>query len=281
LPNAIALNSSAVNAARMLGPALAGVLVAAVGEAWCFLLNAASFSAVVLALLRMRLPARLRLAPSGPAARELLAAWRFVAGTPAVRALLLLLGVVSATGMPYTVLMPVFADRVLKSGSHGLGLLLAASGTGALAGALLLAMRGSPRGLGRWVAIAASGFGAALVLFSVSRRLWVSAGILVVAGFFMMVQMAASNTLLQLLTPDHLRGRVMAAYSMMFMGMAPFGALGAGVAADRLGAPLAVAIGGAVARVGGLTFASRLSGLRGAARALVSSPRPAASELPE
>jgi MFS family permease len=135
--------------------------------------------------------------------------------------------------------------------------------------ALLLAYREGPRGLGRWVATAATGFGLSLVAFAASGFFWLSAALLLLCGFFMMMQMAASNTLLQVLTPDALRGRVMAAYSMMFMGMAPFGALGAGAAAHRLGAPLAVAIGGAAAIVGGLLFAVRLPKLRVSARALL------------
>jgi len=192
-----------------------------------------------------------------------------VTGAPVVRALLLLLGLVSVMGMPYAVLMPIFADRILGGGSRGLGILLGATGVGALAAALVLAYREGPRGLGRWVATAATGFGLSLVAFSASRSFWLSAAVLLLCGFFMMMQMAASNTLLQVLTPDALRGRVMAAYSMMFMGVAPFGALGAGAAADRLGAPLAVAIGGVAAIGGGLFFAVRLPRLRVSARALL------------
>jgi MFS family permease len=165
--------------------------------------------------------------------------------------------------------MPIFADKILGGGSRGLGILLGATGVGALTAALLLALRQSPRGLGRWVAASAAGFGTALVAFSASRVFWLSAAVLFACGFFMMTQMAASNTLLQVLTPDALRGRVMAAYSMMFMGMAPFGALGAGAAADRLGAPAAVAIGGAAAIAAGVLFAIQLPQLRVSARALL------------
>jgi MFS family permease len=281
LPNAIALNSSAVNAARALGPAVAGVLVAAVGEGWCFVLNAVSFLAVLVSLALIRTPPRPAGATRGSALAEIRDAWRFVTGTPMVRALLLLVGLVSVTGMPFAVLMPIFADRVLGGGSRGLGILLGASGVGALAAALLLASRESPRGLGRWVAASAAGFGLALVAFSASRVFWLSAGVLVLCGFFMMTQMAASNTLLQVLAPDALRGRVMAAYSMMFMGMAPFGALGAGAAADRLGAPVAVAIGGVAAIVGGLLFAVRLPQLRVSARALLAAHEHVGGEPPE
>ena len=277
LPNAIALNSSAVNAARVVGPAVAGVLVAAVGEGWCFLLNGLSFAAVIAALLAMRLGPR----QAGAAARPLRAvadAFAFVRAHPPVRDLLLLLGLVSVVGMPYAVLMPVFADRILHGGSGAMGLLLGATGIGALAAALLLASRASARGLGRWVAASAAGFGVALVAFSASRSLLLSSGVLLFAGFFMMMQMAASNTLLQVLSPDALRGRIMAFYSMMFMGMAPFGALGAGTTAERLGAPWTVAIGGVVSLVGGIVFALRLPALRQGAQALLAAHEVVAGE---
>jgi len=183
--------------------------------------------------------------------------------------------------MPFTVLMPIFADRILGGGARGLGILLGASGVGALTAALLLALRESPRGLGRWVAVSATGFGTALLLFSVSRSFWLSAGILAFTGFFMMMQMAASNTLLQVLTPDALRGRIMAAYSMMFMGMAPFGALGAGASAHRLGAPVTVAAGGVVSILGGLVFARHLPGMRPSARALLAAQEHVGGEPPD
>jgi len=269
LPNAIALNSTAVNAARVLGPAVAGFVVAAVGEGWCFELNAVSFLAVLLGLALIRTDRR----PAATVRRSALAdirdAWRFVTGHSAVAAILVLLGLVSVMGMPYVVLMPIFADRILGGGSRGLGILLGATGVGALAAALVLAAREGARGLGRWVAVAATGFGLSLVAFSASRSFGLSVAVLLLCGFFMMMHMAASNTLLQVLTPDGLRGRVMAAYSMAFMGMAPFGALGAGAAADRLGAPLAVAIGGVAVIAGGAYFAARLPVLRVSARALL------------
>jgi MFS family permease len=255
LPNAIALNSSAVNAARILGPALAGVLVAVVGEGWCFVLNAASFLAVLTGLVLMRIaPRPANRAPGSPWS-EIRAAWRFVCGAPPVRALLLLLGLISLAGMPYTVLMPIFANRILGGGARSLGILLGASGLGALSAALWLAFRSAARGLGRWVALSAGGLGVSLLLFSLSRHIWLSSLVLYFCGLFMMTQMAASNTLLQLLTPDELRGRIMAFYSMMFMGVAPFGALLAGALAQHMGAPMAVAIGGTAALAGGAFFA--------------------------
>ena len=195
--------------------------------------------------------------------------------------LLLLLGLVSIMGMPYSVLMPIIADRVLHGGPNAYGLLLSASGAGALAGAVTLTTRRHIRGLGRWVAFSASGFGVALIAFSFSRTLWTSALLLVPAGFFMMIEMAASNTLIQSMIPDRLRGRVMSVYSMMFMGMAPLGALGAGLAAAPLGAPLTVAIGGAVCLAGGLTFGAGLPALRGPARELIVAQQVTAGAPPD
>jgi MFS family permease len=185
---------------------------------------------------------------------------------------------VSLLAMPFSVLMPIFADRILHAGARGLGLLMAATGVGALASAALLAFRASARGLGRWVAMSASGFGLSLVLFTLSRSLWLSVVLLTVVGFCMVLQMAASNTLLQTLAPDALRGRVMSVYSMMLMGMAPFGALLAGAAASRVGAPAALAAGGAVSFLGALLFATRLPRLRVEARALIAAQQLAGGE---
>ena len=260
--NAIALNSSMFNGARILGPSVAGVLVASIGEGWCFAANGVSFLAVIAGLAAMRLP---KFEPKPMSSRPLAHAaegFRFVARTPPVRAILMLLGVISVMGMPYAVLMPIFADRLLHAGARGLGILMGSSGVGALMGALLLARRDSVQGLGRWIAAAAGSFGVALVLFSFSRSLWLSAALLVPVGGSMMMQMAASNTLVQTMTPDTLRGRVMAVYAMTFMGMAPLGALLAGAAAQRIGAPATVAAGGVVSVMGALVFATLLPSLR-------------------
>jgi MFS family permease len=172
-------------------------------------------------------------------------------------------------GMPYAVLMPIFADKILTGGPQGLGILMGASGIGALAAALTLATRKGIKGLGRWVAISSGCFGASIILFSFSRSFWLSALILIPVGFSMMIQMASSNTLVQSLVPDNLRGRVMSVYSMMFMGMAPFGALIAGSLAGRLGAPLTVAIGGAVCILGSIGFSLRLPALKIEARRII------------
>ena len=186
-----------------------------------------------------------------------------------MRALLLLLGIVSLAGMPYAVLMPIFADQILHGGPRGLGLLMGATGLGALCGALSLAMRSGVRGLGQWVATSAAAFGVWLVLFSMSRVFWLSALLLVPRRRSMMVQMASSNTLIQSMVPNALRGRVMAVYSIMFMGMAPIGALIAGWVAERLGAPITVAIGGLICVAAAAVFAARLPSLRVEARELI------------
>ncbi|HEX8091652.1 MAG TPA: MFS transporter [Blastocatellia bacterium] len=269
LINAIALNSSMFNGARIIGPAVAGVLVAAIGEAWCFFANGASYVAVIAGLLMMKLATRPRPARAGSPLAEIVEGFRFAGQTGPIRALLLLLGVVSLAGMPYAVLMPIIADRILHGGASGLGVLMGASGVGALAGALSLAGRKGVAGLGRWVAVSSAGFGVGLILFSLSRTFWLSAALLVPVGLSMMVQMASSNTLIQTMVPDHLRGRVMAVYSMMFMGMAPVGSLLAGVLAGRLGAPATVAAGGTVCILGASIFALRLPGLRAEARQLI------------
>jgi MFS family permease len=269
LMNAIALNSSMFNGARIVGPAIAGILVAKIGEGWCFFANAVSYIAVIVGLLLMRLqPPSYGASAASPLA-HIIEGFRFVRQTGPIRALLLLLGLISLVAMPYTVLMPIFADRILHSGARGLGILMGATGVGALLGALTLASRSGVRGLGRWVAISCGGFGLFLILFSWSRHLWLSAALLLPVGFSMMLQMSSSNTLIQAMVPDRLRGRVMAVYSMMFMGMAPFGALMGGALADRVGAPLTISIG-AVACVGGAAlFGLHLPKIRVEARQLI------------
>jgi MFS family permease len=193
----------------------------------------------------------------------------------------MLLGVVSFTGMPYAVLMPIFAARILHGGARALGLLMGSTGIGALAGALMLASRRDIKGLGRWVALAALGFGAGLMAFSISRIFWLSAAILALCGFAMMIQMGSSNTLIQSMSPDRLRGRVMSVYSMMFMGMAPFGALLAGAVAGRVGAPLTVAGGGAVSMVAASIFWMRWPQIRVRARQLIVAQQMAGGDPPQ
>jgi len=269
LLNAIALNSSMFNGARIIGPAIAGVLVSAVGEGWCFSGNAVSYIAVIIGLLSMRIAQKQIVASEGSAIEKIKEGFGFVIKTAPVRALLLLLGLVSLMGMPYAVLMPIFAEEILHGGVRGLGILMGASGSGALIAALFLASRKSIKGLGRLVAISSGTFGVFLILFSFSRSFWLSAALLAPAGFSMMLQMSSSNTLVQSMVPDELRGRVMAVYSMMFMGMAPLGALMAGSLAGILGAPLTVALGGAVCIVGSILFSLRLPKLRVEAREII------------
>jgi MFS family permease len=268
LQNAIALNSSMFNGARVVGPAVAGVLVAAVGEGWCFLANSASYIAVIVGLLIMRVP-RAPAARPASVVEHVMEGFRFVSRSRPIVALLLLLGLISLMGMPYSVLMPIIADQTFHSGARGLGILMGSAGVGALLGALSLASRVGLQGYGRTIALAAIGFGLSLMAFSLARTLWLGVALLLPVGFAMMTQMAASNTLIQSMIPNHLRGRVMAVYSMMFMGMAPIGALLAGLLAGWLGATTTVAAGGAFCLLGGLVFLQRLPRLRGEARQLI------------
>jgi MFS family permease len=261
LGNAIALNSSMVNGARLLGPAIAGVVIAAAGEGFCFLADGISYIAVIVSLLAMTIQA---VAPRQQhrVLHELGEGWRYVSGSVAIRSLLLLLGLVSLIGMPYTVLMPIFASDVLGGGPNTLGFLMAATGIGALAGAMALALRRSVLGLGKQIAVANALFGGSLVIFGLSRNLWLSIAALVVTGYCMIQQMAGTNTILQTIVDEEKRGRVMSFYSMAFMGMAPFGSLLAGGLAARIGAPETVVITGAVCAAASILFARALPGIR-------------------
>jgi MFS family permease len=262
LGNAIALNSTMVNLARLIGPSLAGITIAAVGEGHCFLIDGLSYVAVILSLTAMRsLPPQLFSKRAGVFS-ELKEGWQYVLRFAPVRSILLLLALVSLLGMPYTVLMPIFAASVLKGGANTLGFLMAASGVGAMVGAVTLAARKSVRGLGRMIPIATAVFGAGLMGFSQSRALWLSLLFILAAGFGMMTQMASSNTILQTIVPDERRGRVMSYYTMAFVGMMPFGSLLAGALAERIGAPITVLISGALCTGGAIWFATRMKGLR-------------------
>ena len=280
LMNAIALNSSMFNGARVVGPAIAGILVAKIGEGWCFFANAVSYIAVIIGLLMMRVHSPARASMASPF-EHMMEGFRFVNRTAPIRALLLLLGVVSLVGMPYVVLMPIFADQILHGGARGLGILMGATGVGALLGALTLAFREGVKGLGRWVAWCSAGFGASLIVFSLSHTFWVSVILLLPVGYTIMLQMASSNTLIQVMVPDALRGRVMAVYSMMFMGMAPIGALLGGALADRLGAQTTVAIGGLASVAGACWFGLQLPKIRVEARRLIVAQAAAGGEPSE
>jgi MFS family permease len=280
LMNAIALNSSMFNGARVVGPAIAGILVASIGEGWCFFANAVSFIAVIVGLLLMKIAPR-KHEPHVSMIEHIVEGFQFAQRTTPVRNLLYLVGLISLAGVPYTVLMPIFADRILHGGAWGLGLLMGATGVGAMAGALTLASRTGVRGLGRIAAFSAAGFGTSLVIFAFSRVFIFSMIILVPVGFTLMTQMACANTLIQAMVPDRLRGRMMALYSMMFMGMAPLGGLFGGIVADWIGAPWAVAIGG-MASVGAAgIFYLKLSAVRMEAERLIVAQGMAGGEPPE
>lgn len=262
LPNAIALNSSMFNAARLVGPAIAGFVIALAGEGICFLANGISYLAVLASLFAMRLSPRPPPPPAPPVLNHIREGFRYAFRFRPIRSVLLLVATVSVLGVPFTVLLPIFATRVLGGGPHVLGLLMAASGLGALAGALFLASRSTVRGLGRIIAVSAAVFGGSLVLFGLSRWLWLSLPLLVVAGFGMMTQMASSNTVLQTIVADDKRGRIMALYTMAFAGMTPLGSLMQGSLAAVIGAPATLALGGAASAVAALAFATRLPALR-------------------
>ena len=263
LSNAIALNSSMVNVARLLGPSLAGIIIAAVGEGWCFMLDGISYLAVIASLLLMNIPrAVIEKVEEGNIFGQFREGWNYIIEFAPIRNMLSLLALVSLIGMPYTILMPVFADEILGGGPHTLGWLMSASGVGALIGALYLAARKTVLGLGKLIPIMAGAFGAGLIAFSFSRTLWLSLLLLVVTGLGFMVQMAVCNTLLQTITEEDKRGRVMSFYAAAVMGTTPFGSLLAGLFAARIGAPHTLSISGLFCIIGALWFARTLPALR-------------------
>lgn len=262
LGNAIALNSSMFNAARLVGPAVAGVIIAIAGEGICFLLNGLSFLAVLAALLAMRVkPQKIEQQQANPL-RGLKEGISYAFTFTPIRSILLLVALASVMGIPYSTLMPVFARDILQGGSHTQGFLMGAVGLGALTGALFLASRKNVRGLGKIIAISAGLFGTGLVAFSFSRVLWLSLLAMALTGFGMMVQMASSNTVLQTLADDDKRGRVISLYATAFMGMMPFGSLLAGSLAKAIGAPTTLLIGGLCCILGALLFARHLPSWR-------------------
>ncbi|HET6143619.1 MAG TPA: MFS transporter [Candidatus Acidoferrales bacterium] len=269
LLNAIALNSSMFNGARVAGPAIAGILVALVGEGWCFLLNGLSYLAVIAGLFMMRTQRPPVVRDGISPLEKLREGIRFARQTKPIRMILMTVALVSFTALPYTVLMPIFAVKILHGGASSYGTLMGAVGVGAMFGALALAMRQQLKGLGNVLAFAAAGLGASLVLFSLSHWFWVSFVILILSGFTMMMQFTASNTLIQAMVPDQLRGRMMSLYAMMFLGMTPFGSLLAGFLADHIGAPKTVALGGLVSCIGGLVFLRKWPAMRAPARDLI------------
>jgi MFS family permease len=262
LGNAIAINSSMVNLARLIGPSLAGALIAISGEGACFLIDGISYIAVIASLVAMRLTPIVVKATKDSMLVQLKEGWTYVSGFAPVRTILLLFAIVSLMGWPFTVLMPIFAGKILKGGPHTLGILMGALGIGALVSATSLAVRKSVLGLGKMIPISTAMLGVGLICFSMSRILWASLLLMLVCGFGMMQQMAASNTIIQTIVEDDKRGRVMSFYAMAFVGMAPFGSLLAGVLARAIGAPFTVMLSGACCVVGAAWFASQLGSIR-------------------
>lgn len=265
LSNAIAINSSMVNAARLVGPSLAGIVIAASSEGWCFLIDGISYIAVIASLLAMSLPARALASASKSQATmltQLREGWTYVSTFPPIRTILSLFAVNSLMGWPFVVLMPIFAARVLKGGPHTLGFLMGALGVGSLASAISLVLRKSVRGLLKMIPMAAAIFGIGLILFGFSGNLWLSMALLLVTGFGMMQGLTASNTIIQTIVPADRRGRVMSYYTVAFVGMAPFGSLLAGTLANAIGAQHTVIVSGICCILGAAWFFTRMPTIR-------------------
>ncbi len=262
LSNAIAINSSMVNVARLIGPSLAGLVIAASNEGWCFLIDGVSYVAVIVSLQLMRIPPFQLARATSTMVEQLREGWDYVSTFAPVRTILVLFAIVSLMGIPYVVLMPVFAAQVLHGGAHTLGFLMGASGVGAVVSAFSLVLRKSVRGLTKMIPIAAAVFGTSLILFGLSRALWLSLVLMLGTGFGMMQGLTASNTIIQTLVPDDKRGRVMSYYMAAFVGMAPFGSLLAGGLADWIGAPRTVMVTGSCCIAGAIWFWTRLPAIR-------------------
>jgi MFS family permease len=267
LPNAIALNSSMVNGTRIIGPSIGGVLIAAFGEGWCFAIDAISYVAVIASIVAMRVPPRVNPeAAEMHLLEELHHGWKYVFHSVPIRSALLLVAIVSTAGTPYTVLMPAIAAQVLHGGPNTLGLLMTATGIGALSGALYLAQRESVLGLGRIIMWASATFGVGLVIFSLTTSLWPAFLVLGFAGCGFMIHLAATNTILQTIVEERLRGRVMSFYTMAFFGTVPIGSLLGGIMAERYGATRTVLISGIVCLAGSAWFAYKLPAIRAVIR---------------
>ena len=278
LINAIALNSSMFNSARIIGPAIAGILVAWIGEGWCFFANGVSYIAVIAGLLMMNVTPRVIENSKDSAWQHVLEGARFVISARPIRALLLLVALVSFAGLQYSVLMPIFADRIFHSGANGLGILLGINGGGALCGALVMAARRGIKGLSRWVGMAAIVFSVSITAFGFAPNFWAAGAMLYVVGFATMIQFGSTNTLIQMMTPDRLRGRAISAYSMMYMGMTPIGSMAAGFIAEHIGARITISVGGLFCLAASGFYLSRLSEIRAEARKMVMSASAATPE---
>ena len=266
LGNAIALNSSLFNSARLIGPSVAGILIAIVGEGACFLINAISYLAVLITLTAIKVPLRKAITPHKHIFQELKEGFVYAFNFTPIRIILFMLALISLMGVPYQVLMPVFARDVFHRGPEALGFLMTVSGAGALLGAIYLASRKSVIGLSRVIALSSGIFGVGIILFGLSKTILLAIPMIFVAGFAMMVQMAASNTVLQTVVEEDKRGRVMSMYTMAFMGTVPLGSIIAGGLADIIGAPNTVLIGGVCCVIGSFVFAGKLRALREKAR---------------
>lgn len=268
LANAIAINSTMFNGARLIGPAIAGLLIARVGAAYCFLIDGLSYIAVIASLLAMRIkPKIINITVQNPLQR-IKEGFVYAFGFPPIRAILLLLALVSLMGMQYTVLVPIFAEKILHGGPETLGFLMAASGVGALLGGTYLATRKSVLGIGKLMALAPGISGTGLIGLSLSRVLPFSLLTMLLVGFGIIIQIAGSNTFLQTIVDDDKRGRIMSIYTMAFLGMIPFGNLLAGALADRIGAPNTLIIAGSACILGSVVFAQQLPNLRRLVRPL-------------
>ena len=266
LSNAIAINSSMVNLARLVGPSLAGMLIAVSSEGWCFLVDGVSYIFVITSLLMMRLDPAQAIAAAARARDSLMLqlreGWDFVRHSIPIRTILLQFALISLMGWPFTVLMPIFAAQVLHGGPHTLGFLMGAMGVGSLISALSLVLRKSVRGLLRMIPIASAVFGVGLICFGLSHLLWLSMALLLVAGFGMMQGVTASNTIIQTIVPEDKRGRVMSYYTVAFVGMAPFGSLFAGALAHLVGAPYTVIVSGVACILGAAWFWTQMPRIR-------------------
>jgi len=264
LSNAIAINYTMVNGARLIGPAIAGAVIAAVGEGWCFLTDGISYLAVIASLLMMRIKPPLIHRRSASMFAQMREGWDFVRTHRAIRTVLLLFALLSLLGWPYSVLLPVFAGQVLHGGPHTLGWLSGASGFGALISAVSMTMRRTGAGLPRMIQISAALLGIALIALGLSKWLWLSLPVMIVVGFGIMQSASASNTIVQSLVPDNMRARVMSYYTMAYFGAAPFGSMMAGTLASRIGAPGTVIVAGICCLVLSIWFATQLPKLSAA-----------------
>jgi MFS family permease len=262
LSNAIAINSSMVNLARLVGPSLAGLVIAATNEGWCFFIDGVSYIAVIASLMMMQVEVSAVKRAAASMADQLKEGWAYVSSFVPIRTILLLFALISLMGMPFVVLMPVFAAQVLQGGPHTLGFLMGALGVGALVSALSLVIRKSVRGLLKMIPVAAGVFGIGLVGFGFSNMLWLSLLLMLITGFGMMQGMTASNTIIQTLVPEDKRGRVMSYYTVAFVGMAPFGSLLAGALGHTIGPQRTVMVSGVACVIGAVWFWTRLKAIR-------------------